>query len=105
MTNVGRTEQLFTESHRLGLAARDGGYRWPGCDKPAAWTECHHLQDWARDNGQTDIAEGILLCRRHHLPLYNSHWQILRDGAEYWLKLPESSTRNSALSRCRAKAL
>jgi len=72
------------------MAARDGGCRWPGCDRPPAWTEAHHVDQWLRDNGYTDIADGILLCHPHHLLLHNQHWEIVRIGAEYWLKPPAS---------------
>jgi len=34
--------------------------------------------------------DGILLCRFPHLLGHNNGWQILRDGAEYWLKPPVS---------------
>ncbi|TFB49896.1 DUF222 domain-containing protein [Cryobacterium tagatosivorans] len=88
--NVGRDERLFTEKQRAGMAVRDGGCLWPGCDRPPAWTEAHHLDEWLRDNGYTDIADGVLLCHPHHLLLHNQHWEIIRIGAEYWLRPPAS---------------
>jgi hypothetical protein len=88
--NVGRDERLFTEKQRAGMAVRDGGCRWPGCEHPPAWTEAHHLDQWLRDNGKTDLADGVLLCSPHHLLLHNQHWEIIRTGAEYWLKPPAS---------------
>jgi hypothetical protein len=88
--NVGRDERLFTEKQRAGMAVRDGGCRWPGCEHPPAWTEAHHLDQWLRDNGKTDLADGILLCSPHHLLLHNQHWEIARIGAKYWLKPPAS---------------
>jgi hypothetical protein len=86
--NVGRNQRLFTARQRVGLAVRDGGCRFPGCDRPPSWTEAHHVEHWQRDNGKTDLADGILLCRRHHLLLHNNAWQITRDGAQYWLTPP-----------------
>jgi hypothetical protein len=77
--NVGRDNRLFTERQRVGLAARDGGCRFPGCDRPPSWCEAHHIRHWHRDHGKTDIADGILLCRFHHMLVHNNHWQILRD--------------------------
>jgi hypothetical protein len=88
--NVGRDNRLFTSRQRTGLAVRDGGCCFPGCDRPPSWCEAHHIVLWHRDRGRTDIADGILLCRFHHMLVHNNGWQILRDGAEYWLKPPVS---------------
>ncbi len=86
--DVGREQRLYTRRQRIALAARDGGCRWPGCDRPPSWTEAHHINHWARDGGRTDVADGILLCRHHHLLSHNNHWEITRDGDEYWLTPP-----------------
>ena len=61
--DVGREHRLYTARQRVALAARDGGCRWPRCDRPPSWTEAHHINHWARDGGKTDIADGMLLCR------------------------------------------
>lgn len=88
--NVGRTQRLFTERQRVGLAVRDGGCRFTDCDRPASWCEAHHIKQWKRDGGKTDIADGILLCRRHHLIVHNNGWEITRDGADYSLTPPRA---------------
>jgi hypothetical protein len=86
--DLGREQRLYTALQRIGLAARDGGCRWPGCDRPPSWSEAHHINHWARDHGNTDLADGILLCRHHHMLLHNNHWNITRTGADYWLHPP-----------------
>jgi hypothetical protein len=88
--NVGRNQRLFTERQRIGMAARDGGCMAPGCDRPPAWCEAHHINQWARDHGHTNIADGILLCRRHHLVFHNNGWEIHRDDATYYLTPPRN---------------
>ena len=88
VVNVGRAQRLFTERQRVGLAVRDGGCRFPGCDRPPSWCEAHHINQWARDHGSTDLADGVLLCRRHHLLVHNNAWQIRRSGAEYSIAPP-----------------
>jgi hypothetical protein len=75
--DVGRTERCFTRSQRVALAARDGGCRWPGCDRPPSWTEAHHIDPWSA-GGRTDLADGLLLCRHHHMLLRNNGWSIVR---------------------------
>lgn len=57
--NLGRDRRLFSRAQRLALAARDGGCRWPGCERPPSWCEAHHIDHWHRDGGRTDVADGI----------------------------------------------
>jgi hypothetical protein len=64
----GRTKRVYTPAQRLALADRDLGCTYPGCDRPPAWTEAHHLDHWARDDGPTSLDNAALLCARHH------HW-------------------------------
>ncbi|PRB02922.1 HNH endonuclease signature motif containing protein [Microbacterium sp. MYb64] len=80
--DVGRESRLFTPKQRIGLAVRDGGCRWNGCDRPASYCEAHHIDEWARDDGRTDIDRGTLLCRFHHMQLHHGRWQITRDGKD-----------------------
>ena len=88
--DLGREQRLFSLGQRALLGARDGGCRWPDCDRPPSWTEAHHLQGWSDEHGHTDLDQGILLCRPHHLKLHNEHWQIILINGHYWLKPPTS---------------
>ncbi|WP_243061818.1 HNH endonuclease signature motif containing protein [Humibacter sp. RRB41] len=86
--NLGRTQRTFSAAQRVVLAARDGGCLWPGCEIPAWQTEAHHNNEWEADHGRTDIADGVLLCKFHHLNLHNNRWRIRRRGTEYELVPP-----------------
>ncbi len=86
--DVGREQRLYDSRQRKALAARDGGCRWGDCDRKPDWCEAHHIFHWARDGGRSDIDDGILLCRYHHLLLHNNHWEIVRKGSAYWLIPP-----------------
>ena len=87
--DIGRTRRLFDRKQREALAVRDGGCMWPNCLQPPAFTEAHHIQQWKRDRGRTDLDNGILLCRFHHLLLHNNHWELQRDiGGRFWLTPP-----------------
>ncbi len=90
--NLGRERRLFSRAQRLALAARDGGCRWPGCERPPSWCEAHHIEHWQRDQGRTDVADGLLLCRHHHLLAHNNGWEIERDGPRYLLIPPEGES-------------
>lgn len=87
--NVGREHRLFTTRQRIGLTARDGGCRFPDCDRPPGWCEAHHTTPWQR-GGNTDIRDGILLCRHHHLLVHNNGWKITRRGADYYAVPPRA---------------
>lgn len=83
--DLGRAHRFFSAAQRIALAARDGGCRLPGCSRPPSWCEAHHVQQFSR-GGKTDIADGILLCRHHHMWLHDTGRTIERRGCEYWLR-------------------
>jgi len=101
--DVGREQRLYTRAQRTALGVRDGGCRFPGCDKPPSWCEAHHIHYWARDQGPTTIDNGILLCRYHHMLMHHNGWEIIRDTGQidghgsYWLKPPTSHDPNRQL--------
>lgn len=96
--DVGRSQRLFTARQRIALAARDGGCRWAGCERPPSWCEAHHIEPWEAAQGRTDVADGLLLCRHHHLLVHNNGWRIERrrgpDGRDdYWANPPKNAHR------------
>ncbi|WP_308466817.1 DUF222 domain-containing protein [Rathayibacter soli] len=91
--DVGREQRLFTAKQRVALAIRDGGCMHPDCDRPPSYSEAHHIDHWHEHHGRTDIAQGILLCRFHHMLLHNQHWRIQRHGNDYWLTPPTGDPR------------
>ncbi len=102
--DLGRETRLFTSHQKIALAARDGGCIWPDCDRPPAWTEAHHINQWARDGGRTDVCDGVLLCRYHHLLLHNNHWEIVRRDSGYWLIPPAAIDCERRPRRLRSKS-
>ena len=73
--DLGRTERLFDRYQRIALATTNRGCIWPGCDRPPAWCEAHHIDPWA-EGGRTDIKRGCLLCVTHHHLAHNGEWRI-----------------------------
>ena len=61
----GRAVRLFTRGQIRHLWLRDKGCTFPGCSRPAAWTDAHHLIHWV-DDGPSDLSNAALLCRAHH---------------------------------------
>ena len=42
--DYGTTTRLASDAQYYAMVARDGGCRWPGCDRPPGWTEAHHSE-------------------------------------------------------------
>jgi len=93
---LGHTQRLFSDHQRTVLAAIWGGCAHPHCDRPPSWTEAHHINEWKRDQGRTDIQDGILLCKHHHLLVHNNHWRIQRTGTDYELLPPPGDSLHRA---------
>jgi len=93
--DIGREQRLFTTAQRTVLAVLWGGCAAPGCDAPVSWCEAHHINEWAAHHGRTDIADGILLCKHHHLLFHNNGWHIQRNNhSKYWLTPPPNIDPN-----------
>lgn len=88
--DVGREQRCFTSRQRVALRVRDGGCLWPRCEQVASYAEAHHINEWVADRGRTDTADGVLLCRHHHLLLHNNKWKIRRTGNRYRLIPPRA---------------
>jgi hypothetical protein len=56
--DLGRTQRLLTARQKIALAVRDGGCHFTDCDRPPSWCEAHHINEWTKDHGRTDLADG-----------------------------------------------
>ena len=63
--DVGRTKRLVTPAQLAALYARDKGCTFPGCGRPAQWTNAHHVIHWI-DGGTTCLLNLALACDYHH---------------------------------------
>ena len=72
---LGRSERLVSPAQRRALIARDHGCAFPGCSRPPAWTQAHHIRHWI-DRGPTDLANLVLLCGQHHRVIHYDGWDI-----------------------------
>lgn len=81
----GRGRRLASTGQRLALAARDRGCTFPGCNRPAAWTEVHHIKTWI-DEGCTDLDNMCLLCRFHHRHFAKLGWDVtMINSVPHWI--------------------
>ncbi len=80
--DVGRRRRLFTGALRDVILARDQGCAFPGCDRPPADCDIHHVVPW-HQGGSTSYDNGVTVCSFHHhlvepdpAARAESQWQI-----------------------------
>jgi hypothetical protein len=73
--DYGRTTRTIPPAVYTSLVLRDLGCRFPGCDRPAEWTDGHHIWHW-EDGGPTCLPNLVLLCCRHHHLIHQRGWHI-----------------------------
>ena len=76
--DLGRSTRLASAAQHKALAIRDRGCVFPGCDRPPAWCNAHHLV-WWEHGGLTDEQNLCLLCRRHHTLCHEGGWGLTRN--------------------------
>ena len=78
---LGRNQRLGNAAQRLAVAIRDGGCF--ECGAPIHRCELHHIQEWHRDRGSTDIDNLVAVCRRHHRWLETNNLIVRRTPNGY----------------------
>ncbi len=87
--NIGTASRTFPAAMRRAIVTRDQHCQWPGCEIPAGWCEVHHVEHW-QHGGPTSVANGVLLCSRHHHFLHrHPDWQIVWDQTTFRVFRPD----------------
>ncbi|HWL66564.1 MAG TPA: DUF222 domain-containing protein, partial [Actinomycetota bacterium] len=85
--DAGPKTRTIPTSTRRALRARDGGCRWPGCDRKR-FVDAHHIRHWI--HGGDHVLENLVqLCRVHHRMVHEGDFTIesAHDGA-FTVKTP-----------------
>jgi hypothetical protein len=91
-TGFGRARYTVPRVLFRQVAARDGGCRFPGCNRPVAYCEAHHIAYW-RHGGGTDYGNLVLLCSRHHHVVHRQHLRLhLRADGNLEVSWPSGRT-------------
>ena len=85
--SVGRKTRTIPPALRRALRSRDGGCRFPGCDR-RRFTDAHHLEHWA-EGGESKLANLVLLCRHHHRLLHEHGYGAERLGRGIVFRRPD----------------
>jgi hypothetical protein len=93
VVEAGTSRRYFTDTQKLAIIARDGDTcPAPYCDRPATWSDGHHLLPVSH-GGTTTISNGALPCEGHHIQLHEGHWTLHRlpDG-RHLMQHPDGRT-------------
>jgi len=74
--DIGRKSRSIPQAIARALRARDGGCRYPGCDRKR-YCDGHHIQHWA-DGGATKLDNLITLCGFHHRLVHEGGYGLRR---------------------------
>jgi hypothetical protein len=85
--DVGRSRRSPSRAQRVAVIARDRHCRYPGCDRPANWSEIHHVVPW-QHGGPTDLDNLVLLCSHHHHVIHKPGWICKFDGPDLLIVTP-----------------
>jgi hypothetical protein len=93
--SYGRATRTVPVDLFRATAVRDGGCRFPGCDRKIAWCDAHHVHFW-RHLGLTELENLVLLCNRHHHLIHRPGWQLkLLPNADLETTYPDGTVRTS----------
>src|SRR5688572_7747867 len=74
--DIGRKSRSIPQAIARALRARDGGCRYPGCDRKR-YCDGHHIKHWA-NGGETKLANLITLCGFHHRLVHEGGYGLRR---------------------------
>lgn len=76
--SVGRSQRTLPAWLREPMQMLHGTCRGPDCDRPASWSEAHHLHAWG-EGGHTDLNESVPVCTHHHDLVTHGGWTVTMD--------------------------
>ena len=77
--DVGRKSRFHNEPQRIAISLRDGHCTAEGCDWPPGLCQVHHEVPWSI-GGRTSVADGRLLCPKHHSMAHDPRCRTTRLG-------------------------
>ena len=91
---VGRRTRAVPPAIRRALRVRDGGCRFPGCDR-SRFVHAHHIQHWA-DGGETRLDNLVTLCSQHHRLVHEGGYGVRMNDGEIEFMRPSGRAMPTA---------
>ena len=94
--DVGTPTSEVPARNRRAVMVRDHWCRFPGCGRPARWTDVHHIRERV-NHGTHELANLCALCKFHHRYVHGHRLTIRwdRDHASLIFEWPNGRTANS----------
>ena len=74
--DIGYSDDIPPAIRRAVKLRARGNCEWPGCERPAAWSDIHHLRHKS-NGGETSVANCALLCQFHHdVCIHRRGWRL-----------------------------
>ena len=75
--DVGYSDDIPAAIRRAVKLRAKGHCEWPGCHRPAAWCDIHHLRHKS-NGGETSLWNCALLCQFHHdVCIHRRGWRLV----------------------------
>jgi hypothetical protein len=75
--DIGYSDDIPAAIRRAVKLRAKGHCEWPGCQRPAAWCDVHHLRH-KRDGGETSVWNCVMVCQFHHdVCLHRQGWRLV----------------------------
>jgi Domain of unknown function (DUF222) len=86
----GRRTYEPTVAQRQAVWVRDRHCAFPGCRRPAKWTQVHHIVAFI-PNGLTNMDNLLLLCDRHHHLVHEGGWRLAGTALDFNVHRPDGT--------------
>jgi Domain of unknown function (DUF222) len=96
----GRAKRFATPGQRIVLHALERGCTRPGCTASAYWCQVHHVDGWAKDDGETNIKTLTLACGPDNRLVEEGGWTTRKreDGRTEWIPPAHLDTGQSRVN-------
>jgi hypothetical protein len=84
----GRAKRLATRAQRLAIAAMHRTCLFPGCEVTVDDCRIHHVTEWTRERGETNLHDLGPVCETHHHDVHEGGWglDLTSDRVATWTR-------------------